>query len=108
MLDFINNALDKINKENKYCLLLGDFNIDLLKFDLHPGTDYFINTLGSFLFHPHILKPTRITHHSATLIDNIFFNSLEHHIISGNILSGITDNLPNFIIINKLSALPKN
>ena len=29
MLDFINNALDKINKENKYCLLLGDFNIDL-------------------------------------------------------------------------------
>ena len=108
MLDFVHNTVDRINKENKYCLLLGDFNIDLLKFDSHPGSEEFTNTLGSFSFHPQILKPTRITHHSATLIDNIFFNSLEHHTISGNILSGITDHLPNFIIINKFSALPKN
>ena len=108
MLDFVHNTVDRINKENKYCLLLGDFNIDLLKFDSHPGSEELTNTLGSFSFHPQILKPTRITHHSATLIDNIFFNSLEHHTISGNILSGITDHLPNFIIINKFSALPKN
>ena len=55
-----------------------------------------------------VQKPTRITDHSATLIDNIFFNSLEHHAINGNVLSGISGHLPNFIIINKLSALPKN
>ena len=47
MLDFINNAVDKINKENKYGLLLGGLNIDLLKFDSHPGTDEFINTSHS-------------------------------------------------------------
>ena len=58
-------------------------------------------------FHPQILKPTRITYHSATLIDNIFFNSLEHHAISGNIVCGITDHLPNFFIITKLSNPPK-
>ena len=107
-LDFVYRVADKINKEGKYCLLMGDFNIDLLRFDIHPGTEGFINTLGTLSFHPHILKPTRITNHSATLIDNIFFNSLEHHTVSGNILSGITDHLPNFIIINKLSALPNN
>lgn len=108
MTDFLYNTVDKISKENKYCVLLGDFNIDLLRFDTHPDTEDFINTLGSYAFYPQILKPTRITHHSATIIDNIFFNSLEHHIISGNILSGITDHLPNFIIINKLANLPKN
>ena len=35
-----------------------------------------------------------ITDHSATLIDNIFFNSLEHFAISGN-----------FLIIDKFSTL---
>ena len=43
-----------------------------------------------------------------TLLDDIFFNSLEHHVISGRIVCGITDHLPNFLIINKISALPKN
>ena len=49
-----------------------------------------------------------LAYHSATLIDNIFFNSLENHAISGNILCGITDHLPNFLIITKLSNPPKN
>jgi len=59
------------------------------------------------LFNLHILQPTRITDHSQTLIDNIFFNSLSHHTISGNIIYDIGDHLPNFLIINKFSALPK-
>ena len=84
------------------------FNIDLLNFNAHKETEDFINTLGTYSFHPHILKPTRITSHSATLIDNIFFNSLEHQTSSGNILCDITDHLPNFLIINKFSTLPKN
>ena len=53
---------------------MGDFNINLLNFETH--TDTFMNTLGSYCFHPQILQPTRITDHSATLIDNIFINSL--------------------------------
>ena len=43
----------------------------------------------------------RISHHSATLIDNIFINSLGYHTISGNIFSDLTDHLPNFLIIHK-------
>ena len=102
--EFLYNIIDKINKEKKYCILMGDFNIDILQSDSYANTEDFINTLGSFSFHPQILKPTRITHHSATLIDNIYFNSLEHQVISGNMLSDITDHLPIFLIINKLSA----
>ena len=68
-----------------------------------------MNKLGTSFFHPHILQPTRITDHSATLIDNIFFNSLEHFTISGNIIYDLTDHLPNFlIIINKFSTLSTN
>ena len=56
-------------------------------------------------YQPHILQPTRITDHSATLIDKIFFNSLEHFAINGNIILNIADHLANFLIIDKFSTL---
>ena len=55
-------------------------------------------------FQSHIIKPTRITNHSTTLIDHIYFNSLEHRTVSGNLLWDISDHLPNFLIINELSC----
>ena len=105
---YLDQTLNTISRENKYCIIMGDFNLNLLNHDSHSPTDDFINTMGSHFFHPHILGPTRITEHSATLIDNIFFNSVAHHTISGNIIYDLTDHLPNFIIINKFSTLPKN
>ena len=86
---------------------MGDFNIDLLKTS-EPCSDNFINTLGSFFYQPHILQPTRITDHTAALIDNLFFNSIEHFTISGNIVYDLTDHLPNFTILNKFGSLPPN
>lgn len=59
--------------ENKICVVIGDFNIDLLKIDSHQNSDHFVNTMGTYFFQPHILQPTRLTDHSAMLIDNIFF-----------------------------------
>ena len=53
-------------------------------------------------------QATRITDHSATLIDNIFLNSFEHFTISGNIVNDLSDHLPNFLISNKFSSLPCN
>ena len=64
---------------------MGDFNLDILKYQTHADTDDFINTLGASFFQPHILQPTCITDHTATLIDNIFFNSLEYFTLSGNL-----------------------
>ena len=79
---YINKVIEKIHLQNKYSLIMGDFNIDLLN-SCKPSDD-FINTLASFFYQPHILQPSRITDHTATLIDNIFFNSIEHFTISGN------------------------
>ena len=107
-LNSLNDVLDKINRENKYCVIMGDFNINLLNSESHPATDEFLSNLGTYFFNLHILKPTRITHYSATLIDNIFFNAITHHTISSNIIHDLTDHLPNFLIINKFSTLPRN
>ena len=98
--------VESIHRENNYCILLGDNNLDLLKFESHPDTNSFLSILGTFYFQPQILQPTGITDHSATLIDNIFFNSLEHFVISGNLCYDLTDHLPNFLIVGKLSSLP--
>ena len=49
-----------------------------------------------------ILQPTRVTKKSKTLIDNIFFNSLEFATISGNITHSISDHLIQFVILEDL------
>ena len=67
-------AIDLITQENKDCIIMGDFNINLLNFDSHHKAEDFIDTLNSNLFCPLINCPTRITYLLATLIDNIFFS----------------------------------
>ena len=67
-------------------MIKGDFNLDLLSYESHPKTDEFMNILATSFFQPYILQPTRISEHTATLIDNIFFNLLEHLVISGNLI----------------------
>ena len=74
---FINNLLEiqgKICNENKTAYLIGDYNINLLKFGSHKKTNDFTDNVISQGFVPYILKPTRITATSATLIDHIFSN----------------------------------
>ena len=85
-MDYISSTIESINQENKFCIFMGDFNIDLLKIDTHADSKFFINSSGSCFFKPQIFQPTRITDHSATLIDNIFLNSIEHFIIRGNLI----------------------
>jgi len=106
MID-INTVIEKIHHKNK-CVILGDFNLDLLKFETHSGTNDFLNILVSSYFQPQILQPTRITDNSATIIDKIFFNCLEHFRISGNLIYDLTDHLPSFLVVSKFSSLPEN
>ena len=37
----------------------------------------------------------------------MFINSITRHTISGNIVYDLTDHLPNFLIVNKFTTLPK-
>lgn len=77
----------------------GDFNIDLLKSNDHKKTAEFIDTMFSFGFYPLILKPSRITKDSATLIDNIFVNITNGNINSGLLVTDVSDHLPVFAVL---------
>ena len=96
--DFISPLLLKLQKESsKRVFLLGDFNIDLLKYEISDSVNNFIDTLSSNFLLPLIFLPTRISK-TSTLIDNIFSNltSLEE-IESGNVTSTFSDHLPQFV-----------
>ena len=85
---------------------MGDFNVDLLKTNSHNDSNEFLNNLNSHF--SYILQPTRL--HSKTLIDNIFFNSLEYQSISGNLFIEISDHLIQFLILQgfvKERSLPE-
>ena len=83
----ISSILQKVQKENKSLIMMGDFNINLVNYDSHPETNDFINLMVSHYLLPHILHPARVTDHSATIINNIFFNTLEFDTLSGNLLT---------------------
>ena len=56
------------------CYIMSDYTVDLLKHDLHPLTENFLEAMYSNSLLPTILKPTRERATIATLIDNVFTN----------------------------------
>ena len=98
-VNFLDNLLQNLGKENKQIFLMGDFNLNLLNYENHSDTNDFINTMVSHYLLPYILHPTRVTDHSSTVIDNIFSNTTEFDTKSGNILCDISDHFPQFLIV---------
>ena len=59
----------------------------------------FLQTIYSFSYIPAILKPARVTEHSASIIDNIFVNLCIENIVAGLIYDDISDLFPTFAFI---------
>ena len=78
-----------------------DFSIDLLQHESHSHTNDFINSMICNYFLPSIHQPTRVTEHSATVIDKIFSDITDHETLSGNITSLIGDHSAQFLLIKK-------
>ena len=70
--------------------LCGDYNINLLKVYKKHQYNIIFENLVSAGYLPKISLPTRITDHSATLIDNIFGNRIDNN-ESGIIINNISD-----------------
>jgi len=102
-LENLYSIIELIEKENKSCFLMGDFNIDMLKINTHYTTKLFVDTMFAYGLTPHITKPTRITEHSATLIDNIFSNNITNeNSESGIIVTDVADHFGVLHIMNKV------
>ena len=90
--------------------MVGDFNINLINSKSHSGSKNFIDLLFSLGLYPLVIKPTRISFDSATLIDNIFTNNFSEN-FTGILINDISNHLPIFTVLrNNLSlrrATPK-
>ena len=99
--ELLKKTLVQISKEkSKICILLGDWNANLLDYENHKDTEDFYEILSSYSFQPLILQPTRVNRGSATLIDNIFINDLTISSNGGNIVTSISDHFPQFCSLN--------
>ena len=103
----LSHLLDSIRSEQILCYLMGDFNVDLLKSELHRATSEFCDILFSHSFLPLISKPTRITTDSFSLIDNIFTNSVNYsQHMPGILYADISDHLPVFALSPSIRCSP--
>ena len=80
--------------------MIGDFNMNCLKYHENAKTKYFYDNIFEKGAIPIINRPTRISEHSASLIDNIlttdiFNNSLKKSIVK----SDVCDHFPIFFSI---------
>ena len=81
--------------------ICGDFNNDLLNYNVNNNKKIFVDQMFSMSLFPLINKPTRITNQCHSIIDNIYTNSINEDIISGVIIADISDLFPIFSILQK-------
>lgn len=101
----LESIINKVSATNKKSFFLGDFNLDLIKFNEHRPTNDFIDIFFSAGFIQLINHPTRVFGSSATLIDQIWTNCTNSAINSGIISCYISDHFPVFSFLD--SKKPK-
>ena len=95
------SIMDLINAEKKQSTIMGDLNIDLLKYNIHEQTKNYVDNVFSRGFVPLISKPTRVTTSSASLIDHMYTNSIPTTTITGIIINDVADHFGIFHIEKK-------
>ena len=100
------NLLTWLAKRKGSVIIGCDHNLDLLKLESHCCTENFVDLCLEYELFPCIMKPTRITKNSATLIDNIFVNvALHDKIMSSIMINDMSDHLPCRIVIDDMFPL---
>jgi len=95
------NLIDKIAHEKSEIILGMDQNLDYIKVNTHKHTSDFLDLNLNQNLCPAILRPTRITHSSATLIDNIYLTpNLGAKCTSAILTTHLSDHLPCFVSID--------
>ena len=108
-LDNYESILEKIRFEHKKVIIGTDQNLDYLKINSHDNTmKLFEMNLAKNVI-PTIYKPTRVTHSSATLIDNIYVDvELQNSCRSFIVKSDISDHYLCLAILQDLLQHDQN
>ena len=99
-LSYFEDTIEKLSSHDNPIYVMGDFNIDLLKSESCNHAQKLLLSLQSYHLIPTIDKPTRVYKNSATLIDNIFVNNITNNVLSGNVVSDISDHFSQFCILH--------
>ena len=97
----LDSIMEIIHTENKNGFIMGDMNIDLIKFDRHTKTSDYLDNIFSNGFLPVITRPTRINNASATLIDHMYTNDITSSYHSGIIITDVSDHFGTFCIFEE-------
>ena len=93
--------LNTVCSQEGHVIIGMDHNLDLLKNTVHKNTQEFLELNLGWRLLPCISKPTRITHSTTTLIDNIFRTVDLHGSCKSYILiDDISDHMPCLTILN--------
>jgi hypothetical protein len=92
--DLFTNLLSEFADSNTPVYIFGDFNLDVLKYNIIRQVTEYIDLLFSFGFLQLIMKPTRCTPVSASIIDHFITNQRAEVYKSIILTSKISDHFP--------------
>jgi gamma-glutamylcyclotransferase (GGCT)/AIG2-like uncharacterized protein YtfP len=105
-LQEIDKLLKQVNNEKKEIIIGTDQNMDFLNINNHTNTAKLFDLCLENSILPTITKPTRITHSSATLIDNIYLSKKLHlEYKSAILLESLSDHLPCLTLIKNVHKI---
>ena len=98
-LDYLDLIVQKIKNMKLRCNIMGDFNLDLLKYENNNYVKEYISIMLSCGFFSLINRPTRVHGNSATLIDHLWSNDFEIVHNGGILVSDTSDHFTLFSYI---------
>ena len=99
-LKYFEETVENLIATGKPVYVMTDANINILHFNSCNYAQDFLSILQSLNLAPCIDKPTHVHSNSFTLIDNIFTSKV--NIISGNIISDISDHFSQFCLTSSI------
>ena len=104
-LEYYNKLSNHLRSEYKNYVIGLDHNLNLLNHENHKDTQTFLELIIDYEQYPCITRPTRLTHHSATLLDNIIVPQ-HYHVRSHSVIliTDLSDHLPCLTTISKVKA----
>ena len=103
--NLLNLCLD-FKKTKVEVVIVGDFNIDLLKVEHKPKTREYLDYIMTLVFSPKITIPTRFSEMNGTLIDNVIrrLSNTSINNDAGIIVAHLSDHLPYFICLRAMQV----
>jgi len=99
--------LNLLNTTKSNYIIVGDLNIDILKFNLASNITDYVNSLHSVGSNICIDRPTRVTSHGASCIDHIYTNLSCDELDTNVILSDVSDHFSTLTKIKNLARSNK-